>query len=400
MMLGLLLARAGIDVVVMEKHGDFLRDFRGDTIHPSTLELMHELGLVEKFLARPHQEAREISADIGKESFRIADFSHLPTKCKFIAFMPQWDFLDFIASEAKRYPTFHLMMETEVTELLVKGRRIVGVRATTGEFTHDIHAALTIGADGRSSVVREKARLKVEDLGAPFDVLWLKLPAEKNDPAEPVGRFQGGQFFIMLYRGDYWQCAMIIPKGGFAKLKEEGLTGFRSRIRSVAGFARERVETIESFDSIALLTVKVDRLKRWYRRGLLCIGDAAHAMSPVGGVGINLAIQDAVATANLLAPVLMKRRVPAPRLLQRVQKRRTWPTQATQWFQIQVQNRVLAPSFQRQATPRPPFALRLLNAIPWLRRIPARVVGLGLRPEHVRTGEHVTPKCVTPARSA
>ncbi len=392
MMLGLLLARAGIDVVVMEKHADFLRDFRGDTIHPSTLELMHELGLLEKFLARPHQEAREISADIGKESFRIADFSHLPTKCKFIAFMPQWDFLDFIANEARRYPTFHLMMETEVSELLVKGRRIVGVRARTGEVVNDIHAALTIGADGRASRVREKARLDVEELGSPFDVLWLKLPAEKSDPAEPVGRFQGGQFFIMLYRGDYWQCAMVIPKGGFTRLKEEGLTGFRSRIRSVAGFARDRVETIQSFDDISLLTVKVDRLKSWARRGLLCIGDAAHAMSPVGGVGINLAIQDAVATANLLGPVLMKRRVPPLRLLHRVQKRRHFPTRTTQWFQVQVQNRVLAPSFTSQSTPRPPFALRLLNALPWLRRVPARLVGLGVRPEHVQTPELVTPR--------
>jgi 2-polyprenyl-6-methoxyphenol hydroxylase-like FAD-dependent oxidoreductase len=392
MMLGLLLARAGIDVVVMEKHADSLRDFRGDTIHPSTLELMHELGLLEKFLARPHQEAREISADIGKESFRIADFSHLPTKCKFIAFMPQWDFLDFIAAEARRYPTFHLLMETEITQLLTKRRRIVGVRAKSGETTYDVYAALTVGADGRASIVRQKARLAVEDLGAPFDVLWLKLPAEKSDPAEPVGRFQGGQFFIMLYRGDYWQCAMVIPKGAFAKLKEEGLTGFRSRIRSVAGFARDRVETIQSFDDVALLTVKVDRLKTWARRGLLCIGDAAHAMSPVGGVGINLAIQDAVATANILAPTLMKRRVPRLSLLRRVQKRRTWPTRATQWFQIQVQNRVLAPNFARQATPTPPFALRLLNALPWLRRFPARVVGLGVRPEHVQTPQAVPPR--------
>jgi 2-polyprenyl-6-methoxyphenol hydroxylase-like FAD-dependent oxidoreductase len=400
MMLGLLLARAGIDVVVTERHADFLRDFRGDTIHPSTLELMHELGLLEKFLARPHQEAREIGADIGKESFRIADFSHLPTKCKFIAFMPQWDFLDFIAAEAKRYPTFHLMMETQATQLLVKRRRIVGVRAKSGESTYDIYAALTVGADGRSSLVREKARLKVEVLGAPFDVLWLKLPAEKDDPAEPVFRFQGGQLFIMLYRGDYWQCAMVIPKGAFAKLKEEGLTGFRSRIRSVAGFARERVETIQSFDDVALLTVKIDRLKNWARRGLLCIGDAAHAMSPVGGVGINLAIQDAVATANILAPILMKRRIPSPRQLRRVQKRRTWPTWATQWFQLQVQNRVLAPSFKRQATPTPPFALRLLNAVPWLRRFPARVVGLGVRPEHVQTPELVKPRAEMAEKSS
>jgi 2-polyprenyl-6-methoxyphenol hydroxylase-like FAD-dependent oxidoreductase len=391
MMLGLLLARAGIDVVVLEKHKDFLRDFRGDTIHPSTLEIIAELGLIERFLQRPHQEAREISAEIGKESFRIADFSHLPTRCKFLGFMPQWEFLDFLATEACRYPTFHVMMEAEATELLAKGRRIVGLQAETKDGPCNIIAALTIGADGRHSIVRARAALKVTDLGAPFDVLWLKLPADKGDPTEPIGRFQGGQFFIMLYRGGYWQCAMIIPKGGFAKIKAEGMSGFRARLRSVAGFARDRVDSIENFEQIALLTVKLDRLARWARQGLLCIGDAAHAMSPVGGVGINLAIQDAVAAANLLEPILRKRRLPSLKELDRVQKRRQWPTNVTQWFQLQVQNRVLVPSFQRQATPKPPFSLRLLNRVALLRRIPARVVGIGLRPEHVRTGEHIAP---------
>ena len=389
MMLGLLLARAGIDVVVLEKHKDFLRDFRGDTIHPSTLEIIAELGLIERFLQRPHQEAREISAEIGKESFRIADFSHLPTRCKFLGFMPQWDFLDFLATEACRYPNFRVMMEAEATELLAKGRRIAGLRAKTKEGVCDILAALTIGADGRHSLVRERAALKVIDLGAPFDVLWLRLPAEKDDPTEPVGRFQGGQFLIMLYRGDYWQCAMIIPKGGFAKIKAEGLSGFRARLRSIAGFARDRVEAVQSFEEVALLTVKIERLVRWARAGLLLIGDAAHAMSPVGGVGINLAIQDAVATANLLEPILRERRAPTLKELDRVQKRREWPTKVTQWFQLQVQDRVLAPSFQRQATPEPPFFLRVLDRAPWLRRIPARIAGLGVRPEHVRTPQSV-----------
>lgn len=383
MMLGLILARAGVDVVVLEKHKDFLRDFRGDTIHPSTLEIMSELDLLESFLKRPHQEAREISADIGKESFRIADFSHLPTPCKFIGFMPQWDFLDFLASEARCFPAFHLMMETEAVDLLESRGRIAGLRAKSSDGIRDIRAALVIGADGRSSRVREKARLAVSDLGAPFDVLWLKLPAEPNDPKEPVGRIQGGQFFIMLYRGDYWQCAMVIPKGGFAQLKAEGLSGFRARLRGVAGFARDRVGSIASFDDVQLLTVKVDRLEQWARRGLLCIGDAAHAMSPVGGVGINLAVQDAVAAANLLAPILLQRRVPSLSELNQVQQRRQWPTKATQWFQLQVQNRVLAPSFTRQTTPRPPLFLRILNASALLRRIPARLVGLGVRREHV-----------------
>ncbi len=387
MMLGLLLARAGIDVTVFEKHGDFLRDFRGDTIHPSTLELMHELGLLEKFLARPHEEAREVTAEIGKESFRIADFSRLPTQCKFIAFMPQWDFLDFVRSEAVLYPNFHLMLDADVTELLVHEKQIAGFRVTTKNGLRDVRAALTIGADGRSSRVRTAARLKVIEFGAPFDVLWLRLPASDSDPHEPVGRIQGGQFFIMLYRGAYWQCAMIIPKGGFEKLKSEGLSGFRARVRSVAGFARDRVESIQSFDDVSLLTVRVDRLARWARPGLLCIGDAAHAMSPVGGVGINLAIQDAVAAANLLAPQLRENRIPSLATLDRVQRRREWPTKVTQAFQLQMQNRVLAPSFQRQVTPNPPVFLRILNALAFLRRFNARMIGVGVRPEHIRVKE-------------
>jgi len=386
-MLVLLLARAGIDVTVIEKHADFLRDFRGDTIHPSTLEIMHELGILERFLARPHQEAREITAEIGSQAFRIADFSHLPTTCKYIAFMPQWDFLDFIRAEASRYPNFHLMMETEVRELLMQNRAIAGVRVMTKGGPQDLRATLTIGADGRASRVREAARLQVIEIGAPFDVLWLKLPTKASDPHEPVGRFQGGQFFIMLYRGDYWQCAMIIPKGGFDKLKAEGIAGFRSRLRTVAAFARDRVDTITSFDDVSLLTVKIDRLRRWARAGLLCIGDAAHAMSPVGGVGINLAIQDAVATANLLAPALREGETPSLKQLLRVQKRRSFPTKVTQFFQLQVQNRVLAPSFRTQVTPTPPAFLHVLNRVGALRRFNARMIGVGVRPEHIAVKE-------------
>jgi|SRR5579871_255696 len=385
MLLGLLLARAGIDVTVVEKHKDFFRDFRGDTIHPSTLEIMDELGVLGRFLARPHQEAHEITAEIGKESFKVADFSRLPTRCKFLGLMPQWDFLDFIASEAHAFPGFHLMMETEMVDLLEQGGRVVGMRVRNAAGMRDIRAALTVGADGRASRVRERARLEVMELGAPFDALWLKLPATPEDPTGPVGRIQGGQFFVMLYRGDYWQCALIIPKGGFSQLKAEGLSGFRSRLRAVAGFARDRVDSIASFDDVHLLTVKVDRLRRWARRGLLCIGDAAHAMSPVGGVGINLAIQDSVATANLVVPLLTKRRVPSLSQLDRIQRRRNLPTRATQWVQVQVQNRVLAPNFKKQTTPRPPLVLKLLNRSSWLRQFPARLVGLGLRREHVRT---------------
>ena len=384
LMCGYLLARAGVDVWVLEKHADFLRDFRGDTIHPSTLELMDELGLLEKLLARPHDEVREISAEIGKDRFAVADLTRLPTRCKFMVFMPQWEFLDFLAGEARRLPNFHIAMETEVKELLARGKRIVGVRVKTPDGTGDILARLVIGADGRHSAVRAKAKLRVTDFGAPFDVLWLRLPAEVGDPHEPVARFAGGGLFIMLYRTTYWQCAMLIPKGGLAALKAEGLGGFRARLRTLAGFARDRVESVQSFDDVKLLSVAVDRLTRWARPGLLCIGDAAHAMSPVGGIGINLAIQDAVATANLLAPVL-KRRAPSLDDLKRVQKRREFPTRITQWAQVRIQNNILAPTIRSQVTPRPPLILHLLNRWAWLRQWPARFVGLGVRPEHVRT---------------
>jgi 2-polyprenyl-6-methoxyphenol hydroxylase-like FAD-dependent oxidoreductase len=390
MMCGLLLARAGVDVWVLEKHKDFLRDFRGDTVHPSTLQILDELGLLEHFLARPHDEVREITAEIGKETFKVADMSRLSTRAKFVALMPQWHFLDFLAEEARRYPTFHLAMEAEVTELLTKKRRIAGVRVRTPEGAGDMLARLVIGADGRHSTVRRKAGLKVRDLGAPFDVLWLRLPVAIGDPRQPVGRFVGGNLFVMLHRGDYWQCALLIPKGGFEALKKEGLSGFHARLRTAAGFARDRVETIRSFDDVKLLTVTVDRLMRWARPGLLCIGDAAHAMSPVGGVGINLAIQDAVAAANILAPILARRR-PAKGELDRVQRRREWPTRVVQRFQVIVQNRVLAPTIRAQVTPRPPVILYLLDRWRWLRQWPARFIGLGVRPEHVRSKPVVTP---------
>ncbi len=393
MMCGLLLARAGIDVWVLEKHKDFLRDFRGDTVHPSTLQIMDELGLLEKFLALPHQEVTEVTAEFGKESFKIADMSRLPTRAKFVALMPQWDFLAFLNEEARRYPNFHLTMEAEVTELLARRGRIVGVKVKTPEGTGDMLARLVIGADGRHSRVRDRAKLKVRDFGAPFDVLWLRLPVEPGDPTQPVGRFVNGTLFVMLYRGDYWQCAMVIPKGAFNDIRKEGLSGFHARLRTAAGFARDRVETIRSFDDVSLLTVKVDRLVRWARKGLLCIGDAAHAMSPVGGVGINLAIQDAVAAANILAPILVRRR---PRLseLSRVQKRRTFPTRVVQRVQIFAQNNVLAKTIRNQATPRPPWPLYVLDRWKWLRQWPARFIGIGVRPEHVRT------KAVTPGDSA
>jgi 2-polyprenyl-6-methoxyphenol hydroxylase-like FAD-dependent oxidoreductase len=383
MMAGYLLARAGVDVTVLEKHKDFLRDFRGDTIHPSTLELMWELGLLERFLQLPHSEIRRLSIEIGKEKFIIGDFSKVSSHCKFLGLMPQWDFLAFLAAEAKRFPHFHLLMQTEARDLLAVDRRIAGVLARGPGGTLAIRAGLTIAADGRHSLLRDKSRLPRKEIGAPFDVLWLRLPAQKTDPVDVIGRVMGGQFLVMLYRGDYWQCALGIPKGSFDEIRREGITGFRARLRSIAGFARDRVETVTGFDQVKLLTVAVDRLQQWARPGLLCIGDAAHAMSPVGGVGINLAIQDAVATANILGPIL-RRRPPRFSELGKIQARREFPTRVIQWIQVQAQNRIIAPTLRAARTTAPPLIVRLIDRHPGLQRIPAQIVGVGVRPEHVR----------------
>ena len=384
MMLGYLLARAGIDVTVLEKHKDFLRDFRGDTVHPSTLEIMHELGLLEKFLKLPHTRITSGNIEIGDRHFTIGDFSHIPARCKFIALMPQWDFLNFLAKEAKTFSNFHLMMETEAKDLLVEGGTVAGLKAQRRDEPVEIRAGLAIAADGRHSTLRACSELKVKDLGAPFDVLWLRLPMHAGDPRELVGRLKDGQLFAMIYRTDYWQCAFLIPKDGFDTIKAEGLPRFRERLKNVAGFAADRVDqTITDFDQVKLLTVMVDRLESWGRPGLLCIGDAAHAMSPIGGGGINLAIQDAVATANILGPVLQMG-VPAIDDLKKVQARREFPTRVIQGFQVMAQHAVLAPILRSTRTPKPPLLLRLANAWPWLRRFPARFIALGVRPEHVR----------------
>jgi 2-polyprenyl-6-methoxyphenol hydroxylase-like FAD-dependent oxidoreductase len=388
-MLGFLLARAGIDVTVLEKHKDFLRDFRGDTVHPSTLEIMHELGLLDEFLKLPHTRIQTASLDLDDTHFTVGDFTRLPTTCKFIALMPQWDFLDFLAGQAKKLPNFHLLLETEAKDLIAQkdrngADRICGVLAAGPSGNVQIKAGLTIAADGRHSTLREKSGLKVEDLGAPFDVLWLRLPVLPGDPADLIGKVKGGQLFVMIYRSDYWQCAYLIPKGGFDAIKAEGLSRFRARLKQIAGFAADRVdETIKDFDQIKLLTVTVDRLTRWARPGLVCIGDAAHAMSPIGGVGINLAIQDAVATANILGPVL-KKGVPKFSDLKRVQARREFPTRVIQGFQVAAQNKMLAPTLAAAETPAPPWIVRLLNDWPWARQFPARFIGMGVRPEHVR----------------
>ena len=386
MMLGLLLARAGIDVVVLEKHADFLRDFRGDTVHPSTLQVLHELGLLKEFLKRPHQEYRELGGIIGGVPVKLADFSHVPAHCKFLALMPQWDFLDFLSSAAKRYANFHLLLQAEVTDLLSDGDVITGVRAATPNGELIVHSDLVVGADGRHSTVRDKAALARDDYGVPIDVFWMRLPKRESDSSSTLGRIAAGVIFVTLDRGDYWQCAFVIPKGGADALRRSGLPELRKLIARVAPEFADRTSQLTDWDQIKLLTVTIDRLREWARPGLLCIGDCAHAMSPIGGVGINLAIQDAVATANIIGPIL-RERAPTLSELQRVQARREFPTRIIQNIQIAIQNRVMTRVLNLKTDPKPPFAVKLLNRCPYLRRIPARLVGIGFRPEHVHLTE-------------
>ena len=383
MMLGFLLARAGIDVIVLEKHGDFLRDFRGDTVHPSTLQLMYELGLLPEFLKRPHQELPQLKAQVGTMELIAADFSTLPTECKFIALMPQWDFLNFLAEHAQRYPAFHLRMEAEVSGLIEDSGRILGVKAKTraGELT--VRAELVVGADGRSSVVRDLSGLLVDDLGAPMDVLWMRLSRHAGDPAI-VLRFDRGKLLVMLDRGDYWQVGLVIRKGGAEQMRQKDIELLRAGIVELAPFLNDRAHELHTWDDVKLLTVKVDRLRQWWRPGLLCIGDAAHAMSPIGGVGINLAIQDAVAAANLLAGPLGNGAV-TPNHLSAVQRRRTLPTRLTQGLQVTIQNNVIAPVLANPKPLQPPWFLGVLE---WAtRRIRSRIIGIGFRAEHLKTPE-------------
>jgi 2-polyprenyl-6-methoxyphenol hydroxylase-like FAD-dependent oxidoreductase len=384
MMLGFLLARAGVRVVLLEKHADFLRDFRGDTVHPSTLELIYELGLLDEFLKLPHRKVDRLSLQIGEQRVRMIDLTHLPTRCKYIALMPQWDFLNFLADHGRRYKQFDLRMRAEATDLIEEGGRIVGLRANTPDGELVIRADLVVGCDGRHSTLREKAGLRSEDYGAPMDVLWFRVTRRNNDGNDVFGHIEAGMMLVMLDRGDYWQCAYVIPKGGIERVKASGIEAFRNCVVELSPFLAGRIGELKSFDDVKLLSVTVDRLRQWWRPGLICIGDAAHAMSPIGGVGINIAVQDAVAAANRLAAPLKAGRV-TDNDLQAIQQRRTFPARMTQQIQLTMQNRIISPALQATRQPKPPLLFRLFDAFPILRRVPGRLLALGIRPEHVQT---------------
>jgi 2-polyprenyl-6-methoxyphenol hydroxylase-like FAD-dependent oxidoreductase len=381
-MAGALLARAGIRVVVLEQHGDFLRDFRGDTVHPSTMDVLAELGWLDEFLKRPHQKVSRMRARVGDRDIGIADFSHAPTRCKFIAMMPQWDFLDFVVGQARKYPAFDLRMNATATGLVEELGRVVGVFGEMHGEPFEVRADLVLVADGRRSLLRERAGLRVIDRGAPMDVLWFRLPWHKGDPPESMGWVAPGRMVVTIHRGDYWQIGFLVHKDGYDDIRAKGIEDFHESLAETAPFLRDRLGEVRSFDDVKLLVVQVDRLEQWWKPGLLCIGDAAHAMSPIGGVGINLAIQDAVAAANLLAEPLRARTL-TDEDLERVQRRRELPTRATQAAQVAIQNRVIRPVLHGRRGKHLGFSLRALDRWPVLQRIPARLIGVGLMREHV-----------------
>jgi 2-polyprenyl-6-methoxyphenol hydroxylase-like FAD-dependent oxidoreductase len=385
MMLGYLLGRAGIETIVLEKHADFFRDFRGDTVHPSTLQVMDELGLIEEFLKLPHQQLQKMDGKFGDTSIRIADLSRLKVKYPFIAFMPQWDFLNFLRESGKRFTSLKVMMNADATDLIWSGGTVAGVKVDTPDGPVEIHADLTIGCDGRHSIVRERAHLELEEIGAPMDVLWFRAGKRTNESESVFARVETGKMMVTFDRGDYWQCAYVIAKGQYEAVKARGLDVFLDDVTRMAPILKPGVADVKSWDDVKLLTVAIDRLKRWTRPGLLCIGDAAHAMSPVGGVGVNLAVQDAVATANLLAAKLADG-CPSESELDAVRQRREFPVRMTQTMQVVVQNNIISVALKPGGQPlRAPLFVRIINAVPWLQGITARFVGLGVRPEHVRS---------------
>jgi 2-polyprenyl-6-methoxyphenol hydroxylase-like FAD-dependent oxidoreductase len=381
-MLGYLMARAGIDVTVLEKWPDFFRDFRGDTIHPSTMEVLYELGLLEDFLKLPHNEMTKMTIHVGAGQATVADLSHLPSRTKFVAFIPQWDFLNFLSAKAKAYPHFHLMMETEALDLIQEGGTVLGVHAKDKEGEFEVRAALVVGADGRHSTVREKGRFDVEELGVPIDVLWFRIGRGGEDDKQSLGYLEKGRALVMLDRRDYWQCAFVIEKGIFDDIKAQGLDTFRKSIASLAHMPESAVAEVDSWDKVKLLSVSVDHVRQWAKDGVLLIGDSAHAMSPLGGVGINYAIHDAVATANILVPAFKKNNL-SFKVLQRVQTRRERPVKRMQKLQVFMQDRVLSPLLREQGELQMPWFLNMFRLFPILRRIPARIIGIGFQPEHV-----------------
>ncbi|RTM10617.1 MAG: FAD-dependent oxidoreductase [Hyphomicrobiales bacterium] len=383
LMLGLLLARAGVEATVIEKHEDFLRDFRGDTIHPSTLDAMDQLGFLDEFLALPHQKAPTLHAEIGGRLATIADFTRLPTRCKYIAFMPQWDFLDFLAGKAAAFPGFHLERGCEVTSLMERNGVVTGVKARSADGRErNLEASLVVGADGRDSIVRKLANLEIEDLGSSVDVLWMKLSRQGDDPVQPMSRAGPSQGLVMIDRGDFWQLGYVIAKGGFGQVRQEGIAALRSKLASVAPLPADRFDELITWEQVHLLKVQMDRLRQWWRPGVLCIGDAAHAMSPIGGVGVNLAVQDAIAAANILAAPLNEGRL-ANDHLRAVQTRRSFPTKATQKVQLMMR-RKRKPQGGKPSSG-PPAFMRLIARSRILPHLTGRLIGIGFRPESIRS---------------
>lgn len=384
MMLGYLLARSGVEVTVLEKHADFFRDFRGDTIHPATSDILEELGLLEAFLKLPHDELHVARLNLSGTFVQIIDFSDLPTKCKFMIFVPQWDFLNFIADQARKYSGFHLLMEHEATDLLRENGKVVGVTVDTPSGPMQVRADLVVATDGRHSLMREKAQLPLQTFGVPIDVLWMRIPMPPNPPENTLGYFNDGQFMVLLNRRDYYQCGLLIPKDTFPKIQEAGLPAFRAKIVACAPFLHEVVAELDTWDKVRLLTVRIDRLTTWSQPGLLCIGDAAHAMSPAGGVGINLAIQDAVATANLLTEKIRQGTVSDADLAS-VQARREPPTVTIQNMQVRLHQQIV--NARPGNTGRIRFLISVLRFLPFLRKRIARFIAIGPLPEHVNTKE-------------